>query len=60
MKKAITAKQAYKLAEELGVCISNDGTTYYATNEEHTELWEFETKRERDNFVKKGEKDEYS
>ena len=52
MKKiSLTAKQAYKLAEELGVCISNDGTTFYATNEERTELWEFETKKERDAFV---------
>jgi hypothetical protein len=52
MKKiAITAKEAYKLAGTLGVCISEDGTTFYATNETKTEIWEFDTKRERDVFV---------
>lgn len=54
MKKiAITAKEAYKIAEILGVCISDDGTTFYATNEARTDLWEFDTKRERDAFVRK-------
>ena len=54
MKKiAITAKEAYKLAEIIGICISDDGTTFYAANEERTELWEFDTKRERDAFLKK-------
>ena len=52
MKKiAITAKQAYKLANELGVSICEDGTTFYATNESHTDLYEFDTKKERDAFV---------
>lgn len=53
MKKiAITAKEAYKLAELLGLCISEDGTTFYATNEERTELWEFDSKKERDLSVR--------
>ena len=52
-KIAITAKQAYKLAEELGISISDDGTTFYATNKKRSELWEFETKKERDAFVNK-------
>ena len=52
MKKfTLTAKQAYKLAEKLGICISDDGTTFYATNEERTELWEFDSKKERDMFL---------
>ena len=54
MKKiAISAKEAYKIAERLGVCISDDGSTFYATNADRTELWEFDTKRERDAFVRK-------
>lgn len=55
MKKiAITAKEAHKLAELLGLCISDDGLTFYATNEGRTELWEFDTKKERDASVKGG------
>ena len=52
MKKIkITAKEAHKLAEELGLCISDDGRTFYATNKERTEIWEFDSKRERDNCL---------
>lgn len=52
--KAITAKQAKKLSLEIGVCFGGemDGRTFYATNEEETELWEFDTRRERDSFIK--------
>ena len=50
-KKAITAKQAYKLMEKLGLCFGDDGRTFYATDEEETEVWEFDSKRERDEFV---------
>ena len=50
---AITAKEAYKLAKELGICISEDGTTFYATNKARTELWEFDTKKERDTAVRR-------
>lgn len=48
--KRITAKQAYKLAEKLGLSICDDGRTFYATNEQETELWEFDTARERNGF----------
>ena len=52
-KKAITAKKAEKLSDELGLCFSGnlDGRTYYATNEEESEIWEFDSKKERDAFV---------
>lgn len=50
-KKAITAKQAYKLMKKLGVDFGEDSRTFFATNEEESELWEFDTKRERDEFV---------
>ncbi len=49
--KKITAKEAYKLAEELGLSICDDGRTFYATNEERTEIWEFDSKKERNKFV---------
>ena len=50
-KKAITSKQAYKLMEKFGLCFSDDGRTFYATDEEETEVWEFDSKRERDEFI---------
>jgi hypothetical protein len=49
----ITAKEAYKLMDELGLDYGMDGRTFFATNEERTEVWEFDTKRERDEFVSK-------
>ena len=51
VKKAITAKQASKLMEKLGLCFGDDGRTFYATDEAETEVWEFDSKRERDEFV---------
>ena len=48
---ALTAKEAYKLAQELGVSISDDGKTFYTTNEKRSELWEYDTKKERDDAV---------
>jgi len=50
---AITAKQAEKLTRKLGLCFGQDGRTYYATNEEETEIWEFDTKKARDAAVAK-------
>lgn len=50
-KKAITANQAYKLIAKLGLDFGDDGRTFYATNEEESEIWEFDSKAERDEFV---------
>lgn len=50
-KKAITANQAYKLIAKLGLDFGDDGRTFYATNEEESEVWEFDSKAERDEFV---------
>lgn len=51
--KAITRKEAYRIANKRGVTISeDDGRTYYATNEEETEVWEFDSKRDRDKAIK--------
>ena len=49
--KAITAKQAYKLLEKLGLDYGNDGRTFFATDDEESEVYEFESKKERDEFV---------
>ena len=46
--KPITAKQAEKLTKKLGLCFGDDGRTFYATNEEETDIWEFDSKKERD------------
>ena len=51
MRKAITAGQAKKLARKLGLDMGDDGVTFYATNAEETELFEFDRKRDRDEFV---------
>lgn len=50
--KPLTAKQAEKLMKKLGLCWGQDGRTFYATNEEETEVWEFDSKRERDEKCK--------
>ena len=47
--KAISAKAAYKLMEELGLCWGMDGRTFYASD--GTDVWEFDTKKQRDVFV---------
>ena len=51
--KRLTATQAYKLAIKLGIDVSNDGKTYYASNNDESEVYCFDSKRERDEFVDK-------
>ena len=51
--EAISAKEAYKLMDELGLGYGMDGRTYYAVNAEHTEVYEFDSERERDEFIKR-------
>lgn len=41
-------QDAKKLTGELGLCFGEDGKTFYATNEDRTEIWEFESKKKRD------------
>lgn len=50
--KKITAKQAIKIAKRLNLQIEDDGTTFYATDEEESEIYSFDTKSERDTFCK--------
>ena len=52
MIKALKAREAKKFGEEIGFPITEgNGRTYYAADTEAGELWEFDTKRERDKFV---------
>jgi hypothetical protein len=54
--KKITARQAYKLMDKLGLDYGNDGRTFYVTNNEETEVYEFDSKKERDTFLAKHSK----
>lgn len=49
--KKITAKEAYKIMDMLGLCYGDDGRTYYATDEDETEVYEFDSKKERDEWL---------
>lgn len=51
--KKLTSKEAHKLADRLMVDIDDDGITFYATNDDESEVWSFDSKKERDNFVDK-------
>lgn len=52
--KKITAIQAKKICDNLGLCFpEDDGKTFFATNEEQTEIYDFSNKKERDKFVEK-------
>ena len=55
--KAVTLKQAIKISQKLDVCIScGDGKTFYATNEQETEIYEFDSKIERNEAILKSRK----
>lgn len=50
--KAISRKQAEYILKKNGLAISDgDGRTFYATNEEETEVWEYSSKTKRDNDI---------
>lgn len=49
--KKITAKEAEKIMTEKGLCFGGDGRTFYAVNENGA-IYEFDSKRDRDEFVK--------
>lgn len=53
MYRAITSKEAVKIMKRLNLCYGQDGVTFYATNQEESEVWEFDTKKERDEWVLK-------
>lgn len=49
--KKITAKEAERLSKKLGLSYGADARTFYATNEDETEVWEFDSKKARDEFL---------
>lgn len=49
--KKITAREAEKIMDRLGLCYGNDGRTFYATDDEESEVWEFDSKKERDEWL---------
>ena len=54
---AITRNEALRISRRSGYSLSeDDGRTYYATNESHSEVWEYGSKKERDEAVKEGNK----
>lgn len=60
MVKAVTAKEAKKIYEAngWGYAGAGDDRTFYATTEDETNCYEFDSKAERDEFVKKHNKEE--
>ena len=52
--KKITAKEAHEVVKNTirDIDIDNDGRTFYATNEAETEIYCFDSQKERDKFVK--------
>ena len=56
--KTITAKEARKLLNKLGLEVNDDARTFYAKNEDNDGVWKFESKAKRDEFVRKVNKNE--
>ena len=56
--KAITAKKAFEVTMKTGMgwCGAEDGRTFYGTNEEESDVWFFDSKRERDAWVERNNK----
>lgn len=51
----ITAKEAQKIAKRKQLCLDEDGKSYYAYSTLSDELYSFDNKKERDEFIVKGE-----
>ena len=50
--KAITAKEAKAIAQRLNLDLSGDGRTWYATLDDESEIFSFDSPKDRDIFVK--------
>lgn len=58
MIRKVTAKEAKKIMEANGWAFpEDDGVTFFATNEEETNCYDFDSKKERDDFVRKYSKE---
>lgn len=51
--KKITAKEAKKICIRLGLSYEDGQKTFWAYDEEHDEIYDFDNKRVRDGFVLK-------
>lgn len=63
MLKKINSKQAKELTLKLGLCWfgESDGRTFYATNEYEDEIYEYDSKFERDMAVERSKRlDKYA
>lgn len=50
--KAITRKEAERICRKLGLAVTEgDGKTYFMTNDDESEVWEFDSKAKRDEAV---------
>ena len=50
--RAITRKEAERILRKNGYAISeSDGRTFYLTNEDESEVWEYDSKKKRDEAV---------
>ena len=53
MRKAITRREAIKISKRTGYDINpGDGRTFYATTDDEQGVWEFDSKKERDEWVR--------
>ena len=53
--KKISAVDAYKIAKMKGVDLDGDGFTFYAYDENTNEIFSFDSKKERDDFIRRHE-----
>ncbi len=51
--KKVSAKEAYKILKRAGSDASGDGITFFAYDEKADEIYGFDTKRERDEFIER-------
>ena len=56
MFKKVTARQGERICRKLGLDYGMDGRTFYATDENETRIFEFDTKKERDKFIERHNK----
>lgn len=51
--KKVTAREALKIAKRLGLAPDEDSRTFYAYDEKNDEIYEFDSKKERDAFIER-------
>lgn len=49
----VTAREAKKICERQGLAYDDRGRTFWAYDEEIGEIYDFDSKKERDDFVRK-------